>query len=87
MPQAAIPNMKITETPTGCIYQIDNGVPIPNRRKNPELYEIAFKMEVGQSFLVDKQRSPITNNLAKATGFKFVQKAEGKDKTRIWRVK
>lgn len=71
-------------------YVIEDNVPMPSKRgeKYAEMIETAKKLEVGQSFIVEYQRAGICNNLAKGTGFKFVQAVDKNDKTklRIWRT-
>lgn len=80
--------MRMQDLP-GRRYKIDDDVPIPKRgnaTSNPEMYETAKKLKIGQSFLVDKVRAGVSSNLARATGYKFTQRVEG-DKLRLWRIK
>lgn len=79
--------VKMTEL-TGRAYAIQDDVPVPGPYMRPDhamAYETARRLKVGQSFVIPKQRSGITANLARATGFKFTQRTEG-DNMRIWRI-
>lgn len=70
-------------------YVIEDDIPVPKNNgpkcHNPELYATVRKLKIGQSILIEKQRSGMTSNLARSCKVKLTQKVEG-DKMRIWRV-
>lgn len=77
----------------GKIYSIDSDVPIPSDKysrymsaEHAQAYATVKLLEVGQSFLMPKQRTAIVGNMSRASGFTLRQKIEG-EMMRVWRIK
>ncbi len=71
-------------------YQIEKGVPIPERRKlhamKTPLRLALDQMEVGDSIVVSREHEPRTHPIARGAGIKIATRRQPDGTTRVWRV-
>lgn len=67
---------------------IETGIPIPERNQRNSITAALKKMEIGDSFVIEKSRQTSVGPLARQLGIKIATKVDEKqsDKIRVWRV-
>ena len=68
-------------------YEIEKGIPIPNRARHTGLAKALRQLNVGDSLLIPAKQKESAYSNARYGGIKVTLRAAGNGNIRVWRTK